>query len=82
MTDTRRADLYLDVYGADDTFIMRTTMPVLRKVFAMHAEAVARVQTEIAQPGGVSQVHFNSRGPILGHKFITVQLAIGPRANY
>lgn len=72
---------YLDVYGADDQFLMRTTMPILRQVFEMQPEAVARCRREIHEPGGVCQLHM-SRHAILGQTRIMVQLAIGPRANH
>lgn len=86
MTDTAHttaapATEYLDVYGADDKFLMRTTMPVLRQVFAMQKEAVARCAREIHEPGGVCSLHMNHRD-ILGQARITVQLAVGPRSNY
>lgn len=73
---------YIDVYASDDTFLMRTTMPVLRVVFNLHGDAVARAEREIHEPGGVSQLHFNNRQNCLGQSRIMVQLAIGPRSNY
>lgn len=78
---TGAAAEYLDVYGADDKFLMRTTMPVMRQVFEMQKEAVARCEREIHEPGGVCTLYMNRRC-ILGQARITVQLAVGPRSNY
>lgn len=88
MTDRNDSNLnptnerYLDVYGASDQFLLRTTMPVLIAMFSLHKDAVRRVERELKAPGGVSEIHFNGRANCLGQSHIMIQDAVGPRANY
>jgi hypothetical protein len=81
MTDQAQPT-YIDVYGSADQFLLRTTMPVLSAMLNLHKSAVRRVEDDMAQPGGISQIHFNGKPNCLGQSHIMVQLAIGPRANY
>lgn len=73
---------YLDLYNGNDEFLMRTTLPVLQTMFRLHDSAVARVTSEIHEPGGISQLHFNGKPNCLNVERVMVQLAVGPRGNY
>lgn len=83
MTTTQQTQPeYLDVYNGDDEFLMRTTLPVLQTLLRLHDSACARIESEVREPGGMSQIHFNGKPNALQVERVMVQLAVGPRANY
>lgn len=70
-----------DVYDDKDTFLFRSELPVMGKIFRWQKAAEHRVLLDTATKGGLAKMHFNGRSNPFNTQFVLVEKAYGPRAN-
>jgi hypothetical protein len=59
-------------FSEQGKLLMIAPANTIRQVFSIHKDGIERMKRETDVPMGISLLHFNSRGPILGAKAVAV----------